>query len=116
MTVLNCPDPRALASFYEQVLSWRRIDDDESWTSLGPSPEDERLGFQRAPDFIPPSWPENPGTLQTHTDLYVDDIAAEHERVTSLGANLIDGSHENFRVYSDPAGHLFCLCIPPSER
>jgi hypothetical protein len=52
---------------------------------------------------------------QMHLDVWVDDLAAAHDHVMSLGARLIQPvadptSNEQFQVYADPAGHPFCLC------
>jgi hypothetical protein len=70
---------------------------------------------------VPPDWPD--GTpQQIHLDLWVDDPAAAHDLVMSLGATVLkdaeDGdSPDNFQVYADPAGHPFCLCwVNPRER
>jgi len=49
---------------------------------------------------------------QAHLDVIVDDIAAAETAVLDLGAT----KHEHqpgtsFRVFLDPAGHPFCLCL-----
>lgn len=79
-----------------------------------------RIGVQLAPDHLPPEWPS--GTpQQIHLDLWVDDPAAAHDLVLSLGAEVLkevedDGEPDAFQVYADPAGHPFCLCwIKPRE-
>ena len=63
---------------------------------------------------MPPDWPD--GTpQQIHLDLWVDDPAAAHDHVMSLGARVLkeaedEGAPDDFQVYADPAGHPFCLC------
>jgi Glyoxalase-like domain len=47
-----------------------------------------------------------------HLDVIVDDLDAAEAAVTELGAT----RHEHqpstsFRVFLDPAGHPFCLCL-----
>jgi hypothetical protein len=47
-----------------------------------------------------------------HLDVIVDDLDAAEAAVLSLGAT----KHEHqpgtsFRVFLDPAGHPFCLCV-----
>lgn len=42
----------------------------------------------------------------------VDDVAAAHTAVLGLGAVRIGSPEGN--VYTDPAGHLFCLIDRPS--
>lgn len=72
-----------------------------------------RLGFQLAPNHVPPEWPD--GTpQQIHLDLYVDDIKSADDEAISLGARLLKPAQEiestdGFQVYADPAGHPFCL-------
>ena len=49
---------------------------------------------------------------QMHLDFYVDDPDADGARVLAAGATkyaIQPGGH--FRVYADPAGHPFCLCV-----
>ena len=74
-----------------------------------------RLGFQLAPNHVPPEWPDGTSQQQIHVDLWVDDFEAAHEKATSLGARLLKpaddpGAAEIFQVYADPAGHPFCIC------
>ena len=73
-----------------------------------------RVGVQLSPNHRQPEWPH--GTpQQIHLDLWVEDFAAAHEKVMSLGARVLKESQGNtkgddFQVYADPAGHPFCLC------
>ena len=32
--VIDCPDPRALAGFYEALLGAKRVDDSDEWVTL----------------------------------------------------------------------------------
>jgi catechol 2,3-dioxygenase-like lactoylglutathione lyase family enzyme len=110
-TVLDCPDPAALADFYRRVLAWEvepDVEEDGSWVTLnGPL---GRVAFQRIPDYVPPTWPGGEHPQMLHLDFKVDDLAAAHERVLGLGARLLDDTYaKSFRVYADPAGHPFCL-------
>ncbi|GGS21714.1 MULTISPECIES: VOC family protein [Actinokineospora] len=111
--VLDCPDPAALADFYRRVLEWPdepEVDDDGGWVNLdGPL---GRIAFQRIPDYVAPTWPGGEHPQMLHLDLRVDDLDAGHERVTALGAKLLDETYaKSFRVYADPAGHPFCLTV-----
>jgi predicted enzyme related to lactoylglutathione lyase len=74
-----------------------------------------RVGIQLAPNHIAPDWPGGTPEQQIHLDLWVDDFAAAHDRVMSLGAKVLKSaadveSGDNFQVYADPAGHPSCLC------
>jgi predicted enzyme related to lactoylglutathione lyase len=108
--VLDCPDPRALAGFYAEVLGGTAEGDDE-WTDLK-VPRGRDLAFQAAPGFVPPKWPSAEHSQQFHLDLLVKDLDAAEEAVLALGAKVLDADDRSrsFRVYADPAGHPFCLC------
>ncbi|MFD1811741.1 VOC family protein [Rhodococcus gannanensis] len=108
-TVLDCPDPAALAGFYRDILDWRIVRTDDDWYVLQ-GPGELRLAFQLAPDFTPIDWPAQ--GVKVHLDLTVDDLDAAEQWVLDHGARLVEGgeAHPTFRVYRDPAGHHFCLC------
>ena len=119
VAVLDCPDPRALARFYADVLGGT-VDAEDDWhmVLVDGAP---RVGVQLAPDHVPPQWPDGSPPQQIHLDLWIDDIAGAHEQVTSLGATLLKearggDSPDDFQVYADPAGHPFCLCWIRSEQ
>lgn len=112
--VLDCPEPHALAEFYRGVLGGEVSSEDPDWADL--SVDGHTLGFQRARNYQPPSWPDGP-PQQFHLDLTVQEYAGPHALVTSLGATPLDPVEpppaedgRTWRVYADPAGHPFCLC------
>jgi hypothetical protein len=39
------------------------------------------------------------------------DLDAAEAKVIAIGATKLPGGGEKFRVYADPAGHPFCLCV-----
>lgn len=108
-TVLDCPDPVALAGFYRDVLGWEIVRAEPDWAVLQ-GPGELRLAFQSAPDFTPIRWPGE--GVKIHLDFVVDDMDAAERWVLGLGARLVeDGeNHPTFRVFRDPVGHHFCLC------
>jgi len=119
--VLNCPDPRALADFYRGLLGWHyqkgqesADPDGDAWLVLTPPDGGPNLAFQRDRTSIPNPWPEPGQPFLVHLDIDVDDLVAGHEHVTRLGARPLTGppepGAEQFRVYADPAGQVFCLC------
>ena len=61
-TVLDCPDPRALARFYARLLDWPLGTDDPEWATLRPRGGGPGLSFQRETDHVPPRWPAGPAT------------------------------------------------------
>ena len=110
-TVLDCPDPAALATFYAELLGWTVVRSDDDWAQID-GPGMQRLAFQRAPKFEPVSWPAS--GIGVHLDLVIDDDYRESEPwALGLGATVVDAGddHPTFRVYADPVGHLFCLCV-----
>jgi catechol 2,3-dioxygenase-like lactoylglutathione lyase family enzyme len=110
-TVLDCPDPRALAAFYGEILGMRINEDtDGQWVVLGREPGMRELAFQEADPYAPPRWPDPEHPQQEHLDIRVDDVEAAQREVVRLGARLLQGEKgTGFRVFADPAGHPFCL-------
>jgi catechol 2,3-dioxygenase-like lactoylglutathione lyase family enzyme len=109
-TVVDCPDPRALAAFYAEVLGMRVTQDDGDWVVIGLGPGDRHLAFQRATTWVPPRWPDPHHPQQLHLDIRVDDVDAAERAVLALGARRLPAEHESgFRVFADPVGHPFCL-------
>jgi catechol 2,3-dioxygenase-like lactoylglutathione lyase family enzyme len=108
--VLDCPDPRALAGFYADVLGGTVVDEGD-WVDLK-LPDGRTLAFQAAPGYVPPRWPSPDHSQQFHLDLTVPDLDAAERGVLALGAKPLETEDRSrsFRVYADPAGHPFCLC------
>jgi catechol 2,3-dioxygenase-like lactoylglutathione lyase family enzyme len=113
VVVLDCPDPRALAGFYAEVLGGTvEVEDDGGgWVDLRVS-DGQALAFQATPGYVPPKWPAPDASQQFHLDLTVEDLDAAEKGVLALGAKALDTEDRsrNWRVYADPAGHPFCLC------
>lgn len=114
--VIDTTDPPMLAGFYHQLTGWK-IDTsevDDGWVQLHRDDGGVTLAFQRAPGHRAPDWPEGDHPQQLHLDLEVDDLDAGEERVLAIGARRADHQPgERFRVFLDPAGHPFCLVLPP---
>ncbi|NUR39181.1 MAG: VOC family protein [Streptomyces sp.] len=111
VVVLDCPDPRALAGFYAEVLGGT-VEGDGEWVDVK-VPGGQALAFQAAPGHTPPQWPRaDHDSQQFHLDLTVEDLDAAEKGVLALGAKALDAEDRSrsFRVYADPAGHPFCLC------
>jgi predicted enzyme related to lactoylglutathione lyase len=108
--VIDCPDPAALAAFYGAMLDWK--------VEVSPGHADVRaeygqcLTFLQVEAYTPPRWPTQEVPQQMHLDVIVDDLDTAEAAVLDLGAT----KHEHqpgtsFRVFLDPAGHPFCLCL-----
>ncbi|MFE3633061.1 VOC family protein [Streptomyces cellostaticus] len=107
--VLDCPDPHALAGFYAGLLGGTP-EGDAQWVDLK-VPGGQALAFQRAPGHVPPRWPSPDASQQLHLDLAVEDLDEAEKEALALGAKpLAEPGGNSFRVYTDPAGHPFCLC------
>jgi predicted enzyme related to lactoylglutathione lyase len=110
VVVLDCPDPKTLAEFYGTLLDWK-IEGGEDWWTVK-AEHGDALSFQKVDSYRPPQWPGQDVPQQMHLDVVVDDLDTAEIEVLKLGAT----KHEHqpgttFRVFLDPAGHPFCLCL-----
>src|SRR6059058_3519247 len=81
--VLDCPDARALAEFYRQLLGLRYRPGDEppaagefdamgqEWLVLRDAAGTFRMAFQQVAELPEATWPEGPVPQQLHLDLAV---------------------------------------------
>ena len=115
-TVINCPEPRALADFYCEILGMRVYEsihgwaaDPRGWVVIGHDGRKE-LAFQRAIPWTPPQLANSRNSVGAHLDIFVDNVDEAERVVLSLGASRAGSIHERgFRVFIDPVGHPFCL-------
>ncbi len=111
-TVLNAPDPDALAAFYQRLLGWPRLMDEPDWVALRHPEGGTALAFQRDPDLVTPVWPNAAGAprVVVHVDFVTDDLDAAVEHALAAGASMAPTQpSEDERVLLDPVGFLFCL-------
>ena len=112
-TVLGTPDPRGLASFYQSLLDWELVADEDEWVVIAASGGKlGRLAFQLEQFHVPPTWPAGPDDqqMQVHLDIGVSSLESGVERAESLGAKPASYQpQDDVRVMIDPAGHPFCL-------
>lgn len=109
--VLDCPDAAALGSFYADMLGWV-VELSPGWADVR-ADDGQCLSFQQVESYRAPAWPTQDVPQQAHLDVVVDDLDEGEAAVLALGAT----KHEHqpgttFRVFLDPAGHPFCLCLP----
>ncbi|WP_329466841.1 VOC family protein [Streptomyces sp. NBC_01431] len=114
---LDCADPVRLAEFYADLLGGRVVadQDDAEWVEVHGF-EGTPLACQRVDGYQPPEWPGQQHPQQLHLDFDVDDLDGEEKRALALGATVLERTDQirpdaNWRVYADPAGHPFCLCL-----
>ena len=111
--VVDCADPGALASFYEELLGMQRVQDEGDWVVIGDAADRPGVAFARVPDFRPPTWPVGDRPQHRHFDVAVADLDRAEEAVLRLGATRLPGGGETCRVFADPVGHPFCLVALP---
>jgi len=115
-TVIDCPDPRALAEFYAAMLGVPIVEDTPDWVAIGADRSARVLAFQRCDRYLPPRWPDPAHPQQAHVDIRVDDVEAAETAVLALGARRLPAEREDgFRVFEDPAGHPFCLVFSQAD-
>ncbi len=113
--VLDCADPWALAAFWSRLVGGSPVEWYPGWVTLEPPPHGQRLSFQASPQSAPAD------SARVHVDVLVDDLDVAHDQVLGAGATYLrahvsprpgpDGQEVPWRVYRDPAGHLFCLVV-----
>ncbi|HEX2056920.1 MAG TPA: VOC family protein [Actinomycetota bacterium] len=105
---IDCADPSGLASFWEQVLDYKRTYDETDEVVIEPRDgSGNALLFLRVPD-------DKKVKNRIHLDLKPTDQAAEVERVKGLGATEVDiGQGDvSWVVLADPEGNEFCILRP----
>jgi catechol 2,3-dioxygenase-like lactoylglutathione lyase family enzyme len=109
--VIDCQDPSALAAFYQELLGMIRLDEHADWVTIGDAPDRPGLAFQRVAEYQPPRWPDPRSPQHMHLDVAVPDLDKGEQQVLAQGAKALPGGGKSFRVYTDPAGHPFCLVL-----
>jgi hypothetical protein len=108
--VIDCPDALALATFYGSMLDWP-VTESDGWFEIR-ADYGQCISFQPVADYAAPQWPTQEHPQQMHLDVVVDDLDTGEAAVLGLGAT--KHAHQpgtTFRVFLDPAGHPFCLCM-----
>jgi hypothetical protein len=63
-TVLDAPDARLLADFYQRLLGWPIGRDEPDWVTLRPPGSGAGLSFQAETAYVRPTWPAGPSDQQ----------------------------------------------------
>jgi catechol 2,3-dioxygenase-like lactoylglutathione lyase family enzyme len=113
---IDCPDPEAVADFWQEFLGYERRPDQphevggQYVTLFKPSgiPGLHHVTFQRVPE-------EKTVKARAHLDVFVEHTAPVKERMLGAGATPVD-THDfggmTTHVLLDPAGNEFCLIGP----
>ncbi|MFZ0767893.1 MAG: VOC family protein [Acidimicrobiales bacterium] len=120
---LDCPDAIALAQFYADLtgLEVEPLGDvapeDVGWIEVLDHGQ-RKIAFQKIPSYVAPTWPEGPVPQQLHLDFDVSNLDEGEAHALSVGATKAEYQPAStfFRVFLDPVGHPFCLCLRGSEE
>ena len=106
---IDAPDASALARFYADLLGMEVTYDGPEGALV--AADGQSVMFQQVSDYNPPAWPDPARPQQAHLDVIVEDLDAAEARALELGAKRLPGQDASWRVFADPAGHPFCLCV-----
>jgi predicted enzyme related to lactoylglutathione lyase len=113
LVALDCPDPHSLAAFYRTVVGGdiNQSTASDEWVRLQTGTGAD-IGFQKDPNYRAPDWPEGE-PQHAHLDFDVLDLDEGEKAVLALGAvkASTQPSPDEWRVFLDPVGHPFCLCL-----
>jgi len=104
---IDAPDASALARFYAGLTGMEVTYDGPEGALI--SGGGRNVLFQQVAEYNPPRWPDPAHPQQAHLDLLVADLDAGEALARELGASRLDAGGKRFRVFTDPAGHPFCL-------
>jgi catechol 2,3-dioxygenase-like lactoylglutathione lyase family enzyme len=104
---IDAPDAAALGRFYADLTGMTVTYDGPEGSMV--SGGGWNLMVQQVGDYTAPAWPDPARPQQAHLDLMVEDLDAGQERALEVGARRLNAGGERFRVFTDPAGHPFCL-------
>ncbi len=108
---IDAVDPRPVAAFWENALSWRRTYEDADEIVLEPAEGSPEEGV--VPDLLVLRVPEAKSVKnRLHLDLRPSDQAAEVARLEQLGARRVAVGQDEavtWVVMADPDGNEFCV-------
>ncbi|MFC8678588.1 VOC family protein [Streptomyces griseorubiginosus] len=109
---LDCPDPMALAAFYQQATGLPLHPESNADFAGLDCEDDVVIGFQRVDGYRAPQWPEQTVPQQLHMCFKVKQPLDQVEaRLLELGAGRPEHQPhgDKARVLTDPVGHPFCI-------
>jgi hypothetical protein len=117
--ILECKDVAALSDFYIRLLGWKKnYGEDGEWTDIISPSGGVKIAFQQNEDYIPPVWPDEPGTQQqmAHLDFTVRDkvqmeLAVQHAISCGAVKASVQYDPKKWITMIDPVGHPFCFVI-----
>ncbi|AYC36406.1 VOC family protein [Streptomyces griseorubiginosus] len=109
---LDCPDPMALAAFYQQATGLPLHPESNADFAGLDCEDDVVIGFQRVDGYRAPQWPQQTVPQQLHMCFKVKQPLDEVEAwLLELGAGRPEHQPhgDKARVLTDPVGHPFCI-------
>ena len=99
----DCSNPRSLAQFWASALGFKSSGDSNEDVAIVEDPRDQdaELVFVRVPE-------SRTVKNRVHLDLGSNDMEAEVQRLTDLGAERV-GRVKEWTVMRDPEGNEFCV-------
>jgi catechol-2,3-dioxygenase len=104
---IDAPDAVALARFYAGLTGMEVTYEGPEGAMI--TGDGKSLMFQQVAEYTPPRWPDPAAPQQAHLDILVDDLETASARAVALGATRLENPEKHFHVFTDPAGHPFCL-------
>ena len=106
---LDCDDVSELIQFYSAVTGIAVGFESPGFAAINMG--NVWLTANYVEHHVAPTWPDATVPKQMHLEFSVSDLDASERTVLSLGARkcTTQPNAESWRVFSDPAGHLFCL-------
>lgn len=102
---IDCENPRRLAEFWTKAIGYEITHDHGDYLLLTPTDGGGYIGLQRVPE-------KRTGKNRVHLDFGTNDRLAEVDRLTGLGATVVE-EHTvpglTWSVLRDPEGNEFCV-------
>ncbi|MFE3317493.1 VOC family protein [Nocardia sp. NPDC059195] len=113
---LDSDDTVRLGYFYRDLLDLAVVYESEELVVL--RADGVMITVERVANHRPPDWPADSIPKQLHLDLFVDDLNEAEAAALAIGARKPDTqpAPDKWRVLLDPAGHPFCITLPPAGR
>lgn len=106
---IDTGDPAGLARFYAGLLGMEVTYDGSEGSMIAGG--GKSVMFQRVEGYTRPQWPDPAHPQQAHLDINVADLDTGQARAVELGATRLKQGAANYRVFTDPDGHPFCLTL-----
>ena len=104
--VIDCPNPEALARFWQALIGGEVDVESPDWVVLDGDEDGFYIGFQKVPEA-------KSGKNRIHIDVEVDDLASATDEAEQLGARKLGGvvtdDDGELQVMADPGGNEFCF-------